>query len=514
MLVGVLVLLAACARAAEAPDAQPAQSADEVFNSLYADRIKQAAATRDPKDDIALAGEIVRAARQIKNRPDFVARACREAYALAATLPDGFATALEAMDLLARQCPDQAGFAWEQSAAVLERQYAMIRGSERVRAAATLAETLLRLADARLAEEDPDAAVTALRRALAVATTHSLDLKPEIQQRLQSAVQRQQATARLRDLEKKVQADPADSAARQELVRLAIVELDNPGRASRYLDPASGDPMKNYVLVAAMSPDRLPEQACLGLARWYEGLAADAPPDAQPAMLRRAETYYLQFLNLHGADDDPLREAQAALVRVRAALEALGISTVGPWIECLERVDPGADVVEGTWTVVSNGLRVERGPMARLALPVEPKGEYELEVRFTRKTGANDLSVILPVGPTCTMLLTKPLKGGLELVAGSDWFQNPTQYESALPPGKTHTLHITVRQPAPGTTRITVEANDQALTQYEGPTDALSLRDSWALPRKGQLGLGAHYATVTFHSVRLRMLSGQAKFLR
>ena len=77
--------------------------------------------------------------------------------------------------------------------------------------------------------------------------------------------------------------------------------------------------------------------------------------------------------------------------------------------------------------------------------------------------------------------------------------------------GQRHSLLISVRLPKPKVATIDMSLDGKPyLTQWQGKPGSCSVPESWSLPHPQRAGIGQRLGLVTFHAVRLRMVSGQA----
>ena len=102
--VAVLALLPAVAVAGEAED---------MFNTDFGERYKQVTATPDVADDLALATQMLVAAKAKDMPPALVDLLCEKVYGLSFPIRPGYDTAAEAMEFMAAQSPDKAAACWD-----------------------------------------------------------------------------------------------------------------------------------------------------------------------------------------------------------------------------------------------------------------------------------------------------------------------------------------------------------------------------------------------------------------
>jgi len=301
-----------------------ADEAADTFNKLYGEDLKRVAATPLPADDVALARQMLEDAKKVADQPAFLALLCEKACELGARDASGHKTAIAAMDLLAEKVPEKKFECLQMKAGLYQKQYAAARGEAKAKAGENAITALGALADAQAAAGDADAAGLTLRQAITVATAIKSDNRAALQARIEKLAPRRKAEKQIEAIQAKLDADPKDEASRKELVRLWLVEVDNPAEAAKFLDESLDEVTRKYVPAAAKPIEDAPEVACMELGDWYKGLADQAAPASKGAMLRRAQGYYQRFLVLHTATDLARTAATLSLKRIEDALAKLG----------------------------------------------------------------------------------------------------------------------------------------------------------------------------------------------
>jgi len=316
-----------------------ADEAADTFNKLYGEDLKRVAATPLPADDVALARQMLEDAKKVADQPAFLALLCEKACELGAREASGHKTAIAAMDLLAEKVPEKKFECLQMKAGLYQKQYAAARGEAKAKAGEHAITALSALADAQAAAGDADAAGLTLRQAITVATAIKSDTKAALQARIEKLAPRRKAEKQIEAIQAKLDANPKDEASRKELVRLWLVEMDNPAEAAKFLDESLDDVTRKYVPAAAKPIEDAPEVACMELGDWYKGLADQAAPASKVAMLRRARGYYQRFLELHPPEDLGRTAATLSLKRIEDALAKLGPAPepkLGPTILTLD----------------------------------------------------------------------------------------------------------------------------------------------------------------------------------
>jgi hypothetical protein len=289
------------------------EEARATFDQLFGESIKKAKATASTKDDAELAGVLASSAKAATNSAELTTLVAMAAVEFGAKGPEGFETALEAMDLFLDQPADLRAPRMDDLATLCQSIVTRSRGADHDKAGTALMLVLVTYGDDRADAGDFAKAVLLYRRAVDAANAVKSPDLPSVQGKLLAATARQAAVVRVDALAKQVEANPADAAAREELVRLYLVELDNPEKAAKVIDPASTDIKSKLVLLAGMTAANLPEAACLQLGEMYNGLADTASAAAKPAMLVRARLYYATFLDKHAGADIQRVQAELAV---------------------------------------------------------------------------------------------------------------------------------------------------------------------------------------------------------
>jgi len=499
---------------------EDAAKAAEVVQSVYGEDLKRVAATKDPGDDVALASRLLGAAKAAENQPALLALLCERAADLGLADPRGFDTALAAADLLAAKVPQQAALAQDTVVAVRQRQYDLGRGVDKAAAGDKLIDALTQASAAGTAAGDWEKAGKCVRQAATVAHAIRSDKAPTLEAQAKGLVHRQQVALRVGQLKTQVKAAPSNRQAREQLIRLLVVELDNPAAAAAYVDESCDDALRKFVPAAARPVGDAPELACLELGEWYRGLAAAAGtrPAGKAATLERATAYYRRFLDLHTSTDLDRTRVDLTLKKVAADLETLRPKAPDAegWIDVLKLVDLAKDQVRGQWQRTDAGLAgASPNGAGRVEVPLALSGNYELEFRFVRTDG-DGVAAILPLGSTSAMLmLGKESASGLQYVNGKFAGENETKVSpSGIEAGRLYTVVARVLIDGEKAA-ITVSLDGKPYIAYKGALSTLSLpAEWWRLPHDKCPGLGIDWGHVLYQGARVRMLSGKAAPLR
>ncbi len=326
------LLLLPAATAAPGGEVPAAEKAVEVFESLYGKQVRQVMASADRKDDVALAGKLLEAARAAEASPGLLGVLCEKAHMLGLRHPDGHKTAVGAMDFLAEKVPGQRPAALDKLVDFHQTQYNRARSAERRGMGEVLFDAIARAANGRAEAKDFAGAAARWRRALPLAKIAKSTLADSVQLAIKFAESRRQAMEGAAALRQRLKANPDDKEARNALVTLHIVEFDDPAEAANCLPPDRSDMLSKLVIVAGMSVERMPQRACLELGDWYRRLFEEATEASKGATLRHARDYYRRYLELHTAEDLSRTRVRLALKQIEEELEAhpsLAVLAVG-----------------------------------------------------------------------------------------------------------------------------------------------------------------------------------------
>ncbi|MCX5677020.1 MAG: hypothetical protein NTX87_18685, partial [Planctomycetota bacterium] len=313
-----LLIFTATAMAEQAADALSA------FESLYGEDVKRVSATPGGVDDVALAAKLLEAARTPGNPPALLAILCEKVYELAMKDSSGYATAAAAMELLAEKIPAKKGECQPKILAARVKLFSVAKGDEKAALGENLLVLLTDAADAQADAGDLDGAVESIRQALGIAIALGSPGKADIQARFVALYVRQQRQKQVATLKARLKANPQDAAARKDLLKLYLAEMDDPAEALKLLDATADESMRKLLPEAAKPLGQVPEAVCAALGDWYRGMADQTTVvAAKGALLARAKGYYQRFIEQHAAADLARTTATLALAKVEESLAAL-----------------------------------------------------------------------------------------------------------------------------------------------------------------------------------------------
>ena len=504
--IGCLALLAVAAPAG-------AGKAAETFNSLFAKDLQRVKATRAFDDDEELATVMLDAVKSVTGDAALVELFCRSAHDLSAHTPKGFPQAVRAMETLRDSAPDKAGECDEKILAIRRRQYAAARGTQRRGAGEAFVASLLAVAKAKEQAKDYVEALKLTRQALLLATSLRLGIVPVLREdvkRISAAALMMQQITQMRA---RLKANPDDATARRRLIDLYLIDMDNPAEAAKYVDESVDEKLRTYIPLAGQDVEPLAAAVCQELGEWYRGLA-QGTATAKVAMLERAKMYFESFLKKYQQTDLTRAKATMLLQTIETELAKLkgtsASTTTAGWHDVLKLVDPSKHAYGGQWSRKDKSISIASAGFSRIAIPVVPKGDYEMKVQFVRTSGDNDVNLMLPVGKTSVVVMLSGSNGqasGLSTINGKMCETNETRTSGKLENNKPHTLVAQVRL-REDKVQITATLNGKKLAQWEGPQRSVS-PGNWGMRHPQAPGLGADSGShVTFQAAEIRMLSG------
>ncbi len=204
---------------------------------------------------------------------------------------------------------------------------------------------------------------------------------------------------------------------------------------------------------------------------------------------------------------------------------------VDRWVDLLQRVDVKNDCVDwgrtdGAWIRSEDGISTKVSPSAHrsiITFPVVIDGSFDMEASFTRHDGDNVVALLLPVRPHgCSVIISGWNGQGswIDLIndfAPEDVFNAPpgphVRKDGSLTNGHRYTVLVKVRQQEDKQVNIEVFLDGQPYLSWAGDRDAVKLWGYFSSGDPGRLGFAAIDCSVTFHTARLRLLSGMASII-
>lgn len=364
-------------------------AADEAtVASLFGQRIRQAAATADSADDLALAKELLETAlRDRKTRPKLFESLCLKSHELSMRAAGGDETAVRALTTLishTRELPRRQEYT-EKLVATCQAQFKRSDGSNRRSTGEALIENLLYLAGLKAGRKDYLAAEKQAMLAHSIATKALPDYVGETHAWIRHYRELSSITRRCRQLQTRLALSPQAAAPRNALIELLVVEQDQPAEAAKLLTDAAGQTWRTYVPLAVLDAKDLDSKQCFRLGQWYMALAEKARTVGRLRALSRARAYFDVVLSRPDSSDvfklkagldarraaRGIEEAHAGILRTTSRPKLLVISRAS-FQKLYEPAFPGGNNVAhggsakviGTHTGNPGGLLTGNSPCA------------------------------------------------------------------------------------------------------------------------------------------------------
>ncbi|MEX2214756.1 MAG: hypothetical protein WD768_11540 [Phycisphaeraceae bacterium] len=533
--INTFALMSAFAVPSFAADADDAQAG---FDALYGQKLREASATASREDDVALAKQMLATAETAGGAPKLKALLCDKAYELAARDPAGYDVAAGAMTMIAQAFPEKAGDARLKIIDLRQKQFARARGDEKNEVGATLIGLLVTHGDTALAQKKVDDAADDYRRALTVARLIRSPQTAALDAKIARVAHLKRVWARIDSLEGQLKGNAEDGKVADEIVKLYVVDLDDPMGAKLVLPGASDASLRTQVPLAMKPLGELAEGESLSLAQWYQEHAKSAGPPAKPGMLNRARAYLQRFLEQHEAEDVQRITANVRLQETSAMMAKLGIepypiggqpgdssdsataAASGKVMDLIKLLDPTKHVLHGQWQIKDGTIaKTTREGGAMVRLPVLPKGDYELALQLTLTGAGGHVCIVLPVGEASVNFFAE--FQGATLLAAVDGIEayrkdNPTRSETGgLVQSQKHQIVIKVTTKK-DMAQIIVERDGKELIKWEGEQKSLTTGrpKEYHLPEPRSLGFCAHHSVVQVDALQLKMVTGKAEMLK
>lgn len=180
------------------------------------------------------------------------------------------------------------------------------------------------------------------------------------------------------------------------------------------------------------------------------------------------------------------------------------------WSNLIETTDV-ASPVAGQWQIENGALTTDGNGAARIAMPFQPKAEYDIRVRFTRQTGQHSVALFCP---TSGGLVAFDIDAwgqhlaGFQNVNGQSLREITPQKEVTLENGREYTATVEVRAG-----RIRALLDGDVIAEQATDGTRFELPGVWQMPDTSAVGLGAYSSQTTFHAVEVREVSGGAALM-
>ena len=467
-----------------------ADDAKEVFDSLYATKIRRAIGSVGREDDLALAKELFQAAQDSTQTHDLLALLCDAAYDLGQRHPDGAGISADAMKLLADTVEEKRHVARENLIDLLTKQARTGKPEERDAATEELVDLLLVMADEQLAERNWKEASARYRRAMLIAAPRKLPQWEVAKAGYEHASRFDNAIERIATLAEQLLLKANATQTAKEIVMLYVTVLDEPEKAVRYLNRTKDETLEKMVPLAADPSSIANDADRLALGQWYRSLAGTKPEAAELPMLRHATDHLAAYLRSTSSEGLDRAKAELLQKEIETLIEKIEsdagprVAAGGPakWTSVMDWIDPEKEKRKGTWTSEKEGIALKpTGGWNFLNTPITVTGDYDVRWQLT-PTQNNDCFIIqLPVQSRFVDVVLSARSGEFHTIRRfrADDKQKPDWWTpGALTPGKRAIAVIQVRQKDKQVT-LTLTLNGKRIGGWTESIDNIETHLHW-----------------------------------
>ena len=298
---------------------------EPTVDSLFGRKIRTAVESRDPGDDVALAEEMIETAmRNRPTRPRLFQSLCLKSHEISARVAGGDEMAVRALTTLISHTHDARRREQhvEKLVGAYQAQLKRSDASSRRSTGQATIEAILYLASLQAQREDYTSAAKQATVAQLIATKVVPDYAGETRAWMRHYGDLSNIARQCSELQMKLVMAPRSTATRNALVKLLVVQKDQPVEAVKLLTDAVEETWGNNVRLAACDPKELSARQCFRLGQWYLTLAAKAGRVGTLKTLSRAKMYLGVVLSRSDSPDMLKLKARMDIKRVAQGIEA------------------------------------------------------------------------------------------------------------------------------------------------------------------------------------------------
>jgi len=273
---------------------------------------------RETKDPAELAERILVAAGAVEENLPFQIALYEKAYEQGMRVPGDCRAAIRAAGKLLEVAPKENARWRGHLVKAYERQFTTDK-SRRADAGRKLLGLYLEMCDEHLAAGESDKASAVLKQTDRIVRITGSPRKSEIAERREVIAATKKVQSQVRLYRARLKMTPGDQRCRLDLLRLYVVELDDPAAGMEVLTADVDETWRTYVPLAAQAPGTLKEAACLELGHWYWQHAEEPSVLGRGRMQKRAGVYYRRFLSLHVSKDADYLTAKMRVEEIEKA---------------------------------------------------------------------------------------------------------------------------------------------------------------------------------------------------
>lgn len=202
-------------------------------------------------------------------------------------------------------------------------------------------------------------------------------------------------------------------------------------------------------------------------------------------------------------------ETDAKFTRRMEDLERAATLALGTSVDLLALVEPGRDAVNNSkWKKTGTTLVAQPTGYGRIAVNYRPPEEYDYNVKFVRKQGAQDIVFVLPSGDkACSYHLCSGdgTTAAFYSAAGANG-----STKKVIENDRLYNMAIKVRKDGSGYI-AKAHLDGELLSEWKYTQKDLGMHSFWSMPNESCIGLGANNGTVEFKSAQLIEISGKGR---
>jgi formylglycine-generating enzyme required for sulfatase activity len=271
--------------------AATASKADEVDDLI-------ATLKPSPVDHAVWAEALLKAADGLQSKPKAQIRLYEAAYQHGMKSAKGLPPAIRAARLVLDAAPQKPREWHNKLLAALNRDWQAADRGRKKQAAEAYAEQMVATADELVEMGATSPAIQLYSDALRLARYYAPEVSEEAAEKLKDVRERERLEREADQCRGILTSSPGNTAVREKLIYLLVVELDKPAEAKELLTGDVSQTLRTYVPLATMEVEQVAKECCLELGDWYESLAGKAPAGGKAKALARAKAYFERFVEM------------------------------------------------------------------------------------------------------------------------------------------------------------------------------------------------------------------------
>jgi tetratricopeptide (TPR) repeat protein len=364
----------------------------------------------------------------------------------------------------------------------LDRAYRLSRGDERAELGEIYLTLLVDLAEDAIAKGEPATAAEHYRQAESIARAIASDRLEQIERAAEELVEQVRLDQQIAQLERAVQANPANISAARDLVGLLMLEKLDAGRALAYVESTKDPDLIDVVTFAAGGVDAATPPEALRVGDWYFAAAQGADDEAAVKRLSRALDFYNRMLDAYPRDDALSQRVTTLRDQARLRLNQIrgtrSQAQPGQWTNLIETFDRDQHAL-------GPDLAVRQGKLysseTGFILGVAPQGAYILKMQLQYLEGHEGISLCLPVLDEHFTFQYSWMGHTRNHILGA---RRSNEREDMLRPGREVELEIRVTPMEDRACEIAVRLDDEPLLEWTGEIRFLNLDERLATPER------------------------------